>query len=190
MPRTSSADSTLVKKAVEKLQKHPTLTVPEAMQLAGFPPEQVKCRNTQRIVIRALPGKKKGDAAASSSSKCSNSVASVHVTIGGSSDLSPLTDCSATATATSSQQNKDSPSVAPPSTKKKRLTSKQKQDERVDNLKKRGHFKAAHKAATKLYKEEREKGDDGMTVRDVAKKLSSNLVSDQALQQSTVMLLT
>ena len=189
MPRTSSADSTLVKKAVEKLQKHPALTVPEAMQLAGFPPEQVKCRNTQRIVIRALPGKKKGDAAASSSSKCSNSVASIHVTICGSSDLS-LTNCSATATATSSQQNNDSPLIAPPLTKKKRLTSKQKQDESVDNLKKKDHFKAAHKAATKLYKEEREKGDDGMTVRDVAKKLNSNSVSDHALQQSTIMLLT
>ena len=99
MPRTSSADPMLVKKAVEKLQKHPTLTVPEAMQLAGFLPEQVKCRNTQRILIRAMPGKEKGDAAASSSSKCSNSVLdSVDITMGGSSDLSPLTDGSANAT--------------------------------------------------------------------------------------------
>lgn len=112
MPRTSSTDRTLVEKAVENVQKHPTLTVPEAMQLAGFPPEQVKCRSTQRIVIRALPGKKKGgDAAASSSSKCSNSIASVNITMGGSSDLSPLTDDSANATTTSSEQNNNSPLV-------------------------------------------------------------------------------
>ena len=105
MPRTSSADPALVKAAVEKLQKHPTLTVSEAMQLAGFLPEQVKCRNTQRIVIQALPGKKKGDAAASSSSICRNSIASIDITTrGGSSELSPLTDDSTNATKTSSEK--------------------------------------------------------------------------------------
>ena len=39
MPRTISTNPTLMKKAVENVQKHPTLTVPEAMQLAGFLPE-------------------------------------------------------------------------------------------------------------------------------------------------------
>ena len=105
MPRTSSANPALVKKAVEKLRKHPTLTVSEVMQLAGFPPEQVKCKNTQKNIIRAMPGKKKGDAAASLSSKCSSSVASINITIGGSSEVSPLTDDSAAATSTSSQKN-------------------------------------------------------------------------------------
>ena len=42
MNPTSSADPALVKAAVEKLQKHPMLTVSEAMQLAGFPPEREK----------------------------------------------------------------------------------------------------------------------------------------------------
>ena len=171
MPQISSADPTLVKIAVGNVQKHPTLTVLEVMQLAGFLPEQVKCPNTHMIVIRALPGQKKGDAAASSSSKCSYSGSSINITIGASSDTSPLTDDSARATTTSSEQNNYSPSIAPPPTKKKRLTAKPKQDKRVDDLKERDNYKAAHKAATKLYNEEREKGDDGMTVREVAKKI-------------------
>jgi len=168
MPRTSSADPALVKAAVEKLQKHPTLSVSEAMQLAGFPEDQVKCRSTQKSVIRAMPGKRKRDAAALSSS---NTVASVNIATGGSSEVSPLTDDSAAATSTSSQNNYNSPLVAPPPTKKKRMTAKQKQDSRANDLKKKEHFKAAHKAATKLYNDERNKGDDGLTVRQVAKKI-------------------
>jgi hypothetical protein len=171
MPQISSADPTLVKIAVGNVQKHPTLTVLEVMQLAGFLPEQVKCPNTHMIVIRALPGQKKGDAAASSSSKCSYSVGSINITTGVSSDLSPLTDCSARVTTTSSVQNNNSPLFALPPTKKKRLTVKQKQDKHIDGLKERDHYKAAHKAATKLYNEEWEKGDDGMTVREVAKQI-------------------
>lgn len=148
------------------------LTVSEVMQFAGFLPEQVKCRNTQRIVIRALPGQKKGDEAASSSSKCSNSVTSINITTGGSSKLSPLTDNSANATTTPSEKNNNSPMIALPPTKKKQLTPKQKQYTLIDNLNKLDHFKATHKAATKMYHEEREKGDEGMTNCEEAKKFN------------------
>ena len=44
MPRTSSTDPALVKTAVEKLQKHPTLTVSEAMTVAAVT-VTAKCNN-------------------------------------------------------------------------------------------------------------------------------------------------
>jgi hypothetical protein len=59
MPRTSSADQGLVEKAVDKLKMHPTLTVVDAMHLAGFTEDERKDKNIQRLVLRRLPSKGK-----------------------------------------------------------------------------------------------------------------------------------
>jgi hypothetical protein len=59
MPRTSAADPVLVEKAVKVLQKHPTLSVHEAMILAEFSPDEINNKSMQRIILRRLPGQGK-----------------------------------------------------------------------------------------------------------------------------------
>ena len=72
MGRTGSVDPELVKQAVSKMKKHPTLTASEAMQLAGFSEEERKNRSTQRLIYRHLPGKSKRNLTAATSSNSSN----------------------------------------------------------------------------------------------------------------------
>ncbi len=72
--------------------------------------------------------------------------------------------------------------------KKHRLNAKQKQKQPVAEMQAKSKFSRAHKAATKLYAAELEKGEDGMSLRKVEaviKKSTKELV--QAMQQFTTM---
>ena len=156
MPQMSSLDPTLVGKAVAKLRKHPTLTVSEAMQLAGFPEVQFKCWSSQKTVSRALSGKKKGgimdstvDLASSRQATINETSTNIEISTAGEIILSPLTAASMLSTAPVSN--------GPPAQKKKQLTSKQVQDKWTEDFKMKEHFKASHKAATLLYDQERKK---------------------------------
>lgn len=61
MPRKSSIDSDLVKKAVDYIIKHPTLPTSDAMYLAGFPKEETTNKSVWKLITRRLPGKTKRD---------------------------------------------------------------------------------------------------------------------------------
>jgi Zn-dependent M32 family carboxypeptidase len=72
--------------------------------------------------------------------------------------------------------------------KKHRLNAKQKQEKLEAEMQAKARFSQAHKAATKLYAAELEKGEDGMSsrkVKEVIKKSTKELV--QAMQQFTTM---
>ena len=54
MPRNNDQLEPCFKKAVENLLKHPTLTVPDAMKLANFSPQEQACRAKHMIVYREV----------------------------------------------------------------------------------------------------------------------------------------
>ena len=170
MPRTSATDPALVEKAVKALQKHPTLSIREAMILAEFPPEKINNKSTQRIILRHLPGQGKRKFIQlqtierhPSSIGDGNSIAILPLT-------DPTTTSSLAATSTSSQE------FSEPLQKKlpcNRLNSHQKQHQRMVNLLEKADVTAAHKAATIMFNEEREKGKNGMSIRKVAEHIKS-----------------
>ena len=53
MPRNNARVDPCFKKAVENILKHPTLTVPDAMKLADFSPQEQACRAKRMIVYRS-----------------------------------------------------------------------------------------------------------------------------------------
>ena len=161
MPRKASADSDLVEKAVACMKKHPTLSASEAMKLAGFSDSDIKNRSIHRLLYRRLEG----------NSKRGNPVLEVFLQTPqpASTDVSPLTNHDTASSATTSTTNGAS---LPRQPKIRRLNSRQKQDQRVEELSKKLLFKEAHKAATKLYDEERKK-EGGMSVRQVSQKIKS-----------------
>ena len=54
MPRNNARVDPRFKKAVENILKHPTLTVPDAMKLADFSPQEQACRAKRMIVYREV----------------------------------------------------------------------------------------------------------------------------------------
>ena len=54
MPRNNARVDPRFKKAVENILKHPTLTVPDAMKLANFSPQEQACRAKHMIVYCEL----------------------------------------------------------------------------------------------------------------------------------------
>lgn len=107
MPRTSSADSMLVKKAVDFLIKFSKLTVLQAMQLAGFTKDERNNCSHQRLILCHLPGKRKGDLAADETIPDHQGIT---IDITGKGTVSLITDSSSNYAAASSA----SPSTAPP----------------------------------------------------------------------------
>ena len=166
MPRTSAADQKMVDDAVKAMKKHPTISVREAMVLAGFSPDESVNKNIQRNILRRLPGQGKRKFVAlqilhpTPSSACPAAAAADSV--------SPLTE------PTIPEQESEAAQRPPPQKRAcSRLNSQQKQNERVSNLLAKANDKAAHKAVTKLYSEEREKGQSGMSLRQVAQHIKS-----------------
>ena len=155
MPRTSSADQGLVEKAVDKLKMHTTLTVVDAMHLAGFTEDERKDKNIQRLVLRRLPGKGKhaylSMMASTDSGRDGGPVSDIGT--GASNIMSPLTDPTFS-TPTSSDIISSRQQI-----KRSRLTSKQAQDKRVLDLQHAINYKSAFKEATIMYSEERTKED-------------------------------
>ena len=54
MPRNNARVDPCFKKAIENILKHPTLTVPDAMKLANFSPQEQACRAKHMIVYPEL----------------------------------------------------------------------------------------------------------------------------------------
>ena len=59
MPRTSAANLKIVDITVKAMKKHPTLSVREAMLIAGFSPDDSINKTVQRKILRRLPGQGK-----------------------------------------------------------------------------------------------------------------------------------
>lgn len=171
MGRTATADLDLVKLAVAKMIRHPTISASEAMQLAGFSEEEWHNRSTQRLIYRHLPGKSKRNLAAATSANSSGNNVGVIVSCAASAPtISPLTG----STPVSSTTATGTVTTTTRRPKIRRLNSQQKQDQRVETLARKNLFSAAHKAATTTYDEERKKEDGmGMSVRKVATKIKS-----------------
>ena len=162
MPRTSAADPKMVDVAVKAMKKHPTISVREAMLIAGFSPDDSINKTVQRNILRRLPGQGKRKFAVLQSLQPTPSAAATNDSI------SPLTD------PTIPEQDFIAAQPPPPPKRaRSRLNSQQKQNERVSNLLDKADEKAAHKAATVMYSEEREKGESGMSIRKVARKIKS-----------------
>ena len=163
MPRTGSANLGLVSKAVNVLKIHTTLSVPQAMLLAGFSDNERNDPNIRRAILRRLPGGGKRKSIALTDS--------VPPSTTDSSDQSPVSSITTTTTAGASSSSLSSSSEIPSTLSKQyksRLTSEQKQKSRVSDLAAKEKEKAAHKDATMLYHQERSKGQGGLSVREVA----------------------
>ena len=169
MSSTASTELELVDKAVLKLKTHPTLTVSEAMQLAGFSLSERCDKNMQRKVLRRLPGKGKRKfktlvAASSSTSSFNASVSSV-IIAGSANDTSPISGLSES---TGDDGDKSIVKKFP----LQRLNSKQKQNKRIVDLNEWESYKKAHKEGTKLYDNERKK-DGGMSLWKIAQEIKT-----------------
>lgn len=153
MPRKSLASEEKVAKAVSLLMKAPKLTVREAMLAAEFAPSETDNKTMQRKVARSLPGHtKRGMIGIIPPS-------TVGITSDDISGVSPLTD--------PSTADKENLSPSPPrKLKKQRMNSRQVQDKQEADLIKKTKYSKAHKAATTLYFNEREK-EKGLTLRNV-----------------------
>ena len=140
-------------KAVSLLMKAPKLTVREAMLAAEFAPSEADNKTMQRKVARSLPGHtKRGMIGIIPPS-------TVGITSDDISGVSPLTD--------PSTADKENLSPSPPrKLKKQRMNSRQVQDKQEADLIKKTKYSKAHKAATTLYFNEREK-EKGLTLRKV-----------------------
>jgi len=133
MSGITSSTAELVKKAVWYMQKHPTLTTALAMQLAGFSEEDYANSSKQRMVRRHLPGKGKRKMKELLSSDSSGTLNGTTVPREVVVDCSPVTDPTTTDesffTATEPESSPD---------KMNRCNSKQMQDKRRKELKRRG----------------------------------------------------
>jgi len=160
MPRTSVLDPEKVAKAASLLKQAPILTVRQAMLASEFTIKEASTKWMQRKVARSLPGKTKRNSTDNSSdhrpvSSISNRNSEISTT------MLPLSDPSFVV----NDKNK-SPSPQR-KLKKHRLTSKQAQDERENNLWEKTKYKKAHKEATVLYDKERPIEKGGLSVRKV-----------------------
>jgi len=161
MSATDSTECDRLKLAAEKIIALPGLTVKDAMKLADFSLEEREDKNMRQKVLRRLPGKgKRRMKEGIDDGTVANSVV---VEKEQNSDVSPLTSDSARTVLTSEDSQKP---------KFRRLTVSQKQDQRANECVEWNKYKDAHKAATRLYAEQLPL-DDGMSLRDVEKKIKS-----------------
>ena len=163
MSGITSSTAELVKKAVWYMQKHPTLTTALAMQLAGFSEEDYANSSKQRMVRRHLPGKGKRKMKELLSSDSSGTLNGTTVPREVVVDCSPVTDPTTTDESFFTATEPESPPD-----KMNRCNSKQMQDKRRKELKRREKRKAAHKSGTTLYADQLSLGPDGMSVRQCA----------------------
>ena len=163
MSGITSSTAELVKKAVWYMQKHPTLTTALAMQLAGFSEEDYANSSKQRMVRRHLPGKGKRKMKELLSSDSSGTLNGTTVPREVVVDCSPVTDPTTTDESFFTATEPESPP-----NKMNRCNSKQMQDKRRKELKRREKRKAAHKSGTTLYADQLSLGPDGMSVRQCA----------------------
>jgi hypothetical protein len=163
MSRRASIDSKLVESAVELLKKHPTLSAAQMMHLAGFSEEERSNPSLQRLICRHLPGnsKKKFNAMIASPADITSISVDDRQSNIASTAVSPLTDPSVSTHSSSLK------------TKINRLNSKQKQDKWGEDISVKSQYKMSHKAATLLYADERQKGNEGMSVRKIEEKIKS-----------------
>ena len=157
MSRITSSTAELVEKAVGYMQKHPTLRTSLAMKRAGFSEEDQANPSKQRLVQRHLPGKAKRKMQAQLSSNSSNMGSIIGKTVPGggfvkySLSPSPVTNFS------NPTESDDAAAAASledsPPAKRFRLTSRQMQEKRAQELKKRELLKKVHKWATSLFAE-------------------------------------
>jgi len=127
MPRTSVLDPDKVAKAASLLKQAPILTVRQAMLASEFTIEEARTKWTQRKVTRSLLGKTKRNSTDNSSDpRPVSSISNLNSKI--STTMLPLSDPSGVV-------NDENKSPSPQrKLKKHRLTSKQAQDERENNL--------------------------------------------------------
>ena len=141
------------KAAVGILILVPGVTVCEAMILAKFTEEEASTKSMQRKVSRNLVKKiaMKGKAGA---------------TVATAKSVPPIKDIDLDG---NESPNKVSSMTAEEEwkPKKHRLNAKQKQEKREADLRAKAKYSQAHKAATKLYAAELEKGEKGMSSRKV-----------------------
>ena len=166
MSTTDSTECDRLKVAVAKIVALPGLTVKDAMKLADFSRDEIEDKSMQRKVYRRLPGKGKRNMRelTSESAEEGSIMQSVDVENINNSDVSPITDDSAT-----SLLNSDGKQMQ----KSRRLTVSQKQEQRVEDYANWLKKKEAHKAATTLYSEQLSI-QGGMSLRDVEKKIKSD----------------
>jgi hypothetical protein len=173
MPRTSLVDSDKAKAAVSILIRAPGITVREVMILVKFTEEEANNKSMQRKVSRDLHKKTESKGKADATVATADSVLPVEgVNFNGNKSPNDVS---------SMMEEEWKP-------KKHRLNAKQKQEKLEAEMQAKAKFSQAHKAATKLYAAELEKGEDGMLsrkVKAVIKKKYKGLV--QAMQQFTTM---
>jgi hypothetical protein len=56
MSKTGDTTLNLVSKTLNILKQHPTLAVPQAMQLAGYSESDQNDKNKRRVILQHLPG--------------------------------------------------------------------------------------------------------------------------------------
>ncbi|KAL3771166.1 hypothetical protein ACHAWU_004789 [Discostella pseudostelligera] len=165
MSTKAVADQPKVARAASILIRAPTLTVREAMLAAEFSVAEASMKWLQRKVTRNLPHKTKRGLKHSLPASSILARKSTGSSSSSSSNISPLTDDSGI-------RDDNIENVPPPSPpqkmKKQRLTAKQVQDKRENDLVMKTKAKKAHKEATILYDRERQKENNGgMSVRKV-----------------------
>ncbi len=152
MPPTSLVDPEKAKATVSVLIWAPQLTVREAMILARFTKEEANTKSMQQKVSQ--------DAQKKAATK-----AMARATVSAS-ELSPPIE-------SIDWDNANSPNGVSTLTeeewkpKKHQLNAKQKQEKHKEALQAKAKYSRAHKAATKLYSAELDKGEKGMSSRKV-----------------------
>jgi len=167
MSTTNSTECDRLNLAAAKMVALPGLTVKDAMLIAKFTDDEIEDKRMRQKVLRRLPGKGKRrmKELTSESAEEGSTIRSIDVENGKNSDISPITDDSASSLLQSDGTQKH---------KSRRLTVSQKQEQRVEDYAEWLKKKEAHKAATTLYAEQLSI-EGGMSLRDVEKKL--NLIS-------------
>ena len=147
MPKNSAAQEKKVKAAVQFLQTTTGVRVPQAMIVAGFSKKDV-ANEIERQVIRR---------------RYNQAQSNINdVIVGYKPSLSDLTNIDVQSPSSSS-----SGSTNPkPKCKQIRLTSRAKQQQRVDDIMIKKHKSEAHKAAMRLYHAEKQK-PNGLSLRQV-----------------------
>ena len=165
MSTTDSTECDRLKLAAAKMVALPGLTVKDAMLIAKFTDDEIDDKNMRQKVLRRLPGKGKRrmKELTSGNAEEGSIMQSIDVENGKNSDVSPITDDSAT-----SLLNSDGKQMQ----KSRRLTVSQKQEQRVEDYAEWLKKKEAHKAATTLYAEQLSI-EGGKSLRDVEKKIKS-----------------
>ena len=162
MPRTSLVDTKKAKAAVSILIPAPGLTVREAMILAKFTEEEAKTKSMQRKVSHDVQKKAATMTKAGATASAPESSPLPVESIDWDDDDSP------NGIVSSMTEEEWKP-------KKHRLIAKQKQEKRKEYLRLQVKYSRAHKAATKLYATELDKGKEGMLSRKVGEAIKKKV---------------